>query len=414
MIGALGTIPLAAGAFANSVFVVPMVFGIGLAYGLTTPVANADGEKKPQKARSYLKHAIYLNTSIAILLFAMLLLLENFLHLMGQEKEVLDTASGYFQIISFSIIPLLSFLTFKQFAEGLSDTKAAMLISIGANLLNIGLNYLLIYGNWGFPALGLEGAGIATLIARILMAIAMITYVMRKKAFQIYTAGIQWMEVQKEHFRKLLAIGVPSGLQFIFEVSTFALAAVMAGWINAEALAAHQIAISLASISYMAASGFGAAANVRVSNQLGAGNIKAMRQAAYTNLILVLVMMTFAGLIFFFGRNYFPSLYSDDLAVISVAAQLLIVAVAFQVFDGAQVVALAALRGISETKIPTLIVLFAYWLVGLGTSYYLGFIAQMGVLGIWYGLALGLIVASVLLIWRFEIRTKSKSSKINA
>ena len=408
MVGALGTIPLAAGAFANSVFVVPMVFGIGLAYGLTTPVANADGEGKPEKARSFLKHGIYLNTAIALLLFALLLIVQKFLHLMGQEPEVLSTASGYFKIISFSIVPLLTFLTFKQFAEGLSDTKAAMLISVGSNLLNIGLNYLLIYGNWGFPALGLEGAGIATLIARILMAIIMISYVMRKKAFKMYTAGIQWLEIQKNQFQKLLAIGVPSGLQFIFEVSTFALAAVMAGWIGAEALAAHQIAISLASISYMAASGFGAAANVGVSNQLGAGNLKAMRQAAYTNVILVLAMMIIAGFIFYFGRFYFPTFYSEDAAVIAVAAQLLIVAVAFQVFDGTQVVALAALRGISETKIPTLIVLMAYWLIGLGTSYYLGFKAEMGVLGIWYGLALGLIVASILLIWRFEIKTKRK------
>lgn len=408
MIGALGTIPLAAGAFANSVFVVPMVFGIGLAYGLTTPVANADGEGKPQKARSFLKHGIYLNTAVALALFALLLILENFLHLMGQEQEVLDTASGYFKIISFSLVPLLTFLSFKQFAEGLSDTKVAMLVSVGANLINIGLNYLLIYGNWGFPALGLEGAGIATLVARILMAIAMILYVMRKKAFRIYTQGIKWLEVQRAHFKTLIEIGVPSGLQFIFEVSTFAMAAVMAGWISAEALAAHQIAISLASVSYMAASGFGAAANVRVSNQLGAGNIKAMRQAAFSNMILVLGMMIIAGLIFYFGRYFFPEFYSEDPLVIELAAQLLIVAVAFQVFDGAQVVALAALRGIAETKVPTLIVLGAYWGIGLGTCYYLGFEAGLGVLGIWYGLAIGLIVASIFLTWRFNYKSKRK------
>ena len=408
MIGAMGTIPLAAGVFANSVFVVPMVFGIGLAYGLTTPVANADGEGKPQKARSFLKHGIYLNTAVALALFALLLILENFLHLMGQEQEVLDTASGYFKIISFSLVPLLTFLSFKQFAEGLSDTKVAMLVSVGANLINIGLNYLLIYGNWGFPALGLEGAGIATLVARILMAIAMILYVMRKKAFRIYTQGIKWLEVQRAHFKTLIEIGVPSGLQFIFEVSTFAMAAVMAGWISAEALAAHQIAISLASVSYMAASGFGAAANVRVSNQLGAGNIKAMRQAAFSNMILVLGMMIIAGLIFYFGRYFFPEFYSEDPLVIELAAQLLIVAVAFQVFDGAQVVALAALRGIAETKVPTLIVLGAYWGIGLGTCYYLGFEAGLGVLGIWYGLAIGLIVASIFLTWRFNYKSKRK------
>jgi MATE family multidrug resistance protein len=406
MVGALGTVALAAGAFANSVFVVPMVFGIGLAFGLTTPVANADGENKPLRARSYLKHGIYLNTAVALVIFVLLLILQNFLHLMGQAPEVLDAASGYFRIISFSLVPLLTFLTFKQFAEGLSDTKVAMLISLGANLLNIGLNYLLIYGKFGFPALGLEGAGIATLIARILMAIAMAWYVMRKKAFRVYTQGIKWAETQWSHFKTLIDIGFPSGLQFIFEVSAFAMAAIMAGWISPESLAAHQIAISLASVSYMAASGIGAAATVRVSNQLGAGNIPEMRLAARTNFTLMAFLMTFFGLLFFFGRTFFSSFYSTDQMVIEAAAQLLIVAVAFQLFDGMQVAALAALRGLSETRIPTFIVLVSYWGIGLGTSYYFGFRAGFGVLGIWFGLALGLIVASCLLVWRFEVRSK--------
>lgn len=406
MIGALGTIPLAAGAFANSVFVVPMVFGIGLAFGLTTPVANADGENKPEKARSFLKHGIYLNTAFALLIFVLLLILEQFLDVMGQEPEVLATAKGYYQIISFSLVPLLVFLTFKQFAEGLSDTRVAMLVSIGANLLNIGLNYLLIYGNWGFPALGLEGAGIATLIARIIMAVVMAIYVFRKPAFRIYTEGIKWAETQWKHFKKLLDIGVPSGLQFIFEVSAFALAAVMAGWIDAESLAAHQIAISLASVSYMAASGIGAAANVRVSNQLGAGNIPALRMAAHTNFVLMLGLMAGSGLVFYFGRDYLPTFYSEDPRVLNLASKLLIVAVAFQLFDGMQVAVLAALRGLSETRIPTLIVLISYWIIALGSSYFFGFKLAYGALGIWYGLALGLIVASCLLTWRFEVKTK--------
>jgi len=406
MVGALGTVPLAAGAFANSVFVVPMVFGIGLAFGLTTPVANADGEQKPEKARSFLKHGIYLNISIALIIFALLLILEHFLHHMGQEAEVLEAAKGYYRIICFSLVPLMIFLTFKQFAEGLSDTRIAMLASLGANLINIGLNYLLIYGNFGFPALGLEGAGVATLTARILMAITMVLYVFRKPAFKIYTQGIQWAQTQWSHFKTLLDIGVPSGLQFIFEVSAFALAAVMAGWINAESLAAHQIAISLASVSYMAASGIGAATNVRVSNQLGAGNIGEMRKAAHTNFYMMIALMLVAGLTFYFGRNYFPSFYSEDPKVLNLAAQLLIVAVAFQLFDGMQVAVLAALRGLSETRIPTIIVMVSYWFIALGSSYYFGFILEMGALGIWYGLALGLIVASCLLTWRFEIRSK--------
>lgn len=406
MIGALGTIPLAAGAFANSVFVVPMVFGIGMAYGLTTPVANADGKGAPAEARSFLKHSLVLNSLVALLLLGLLLGLQNFLSFMGQEPAVLAVASPYYQVIAWSIIPLLGYLTFKQFAEALSDTRVAMAVSLVGNLINIMLNYGLIYGKLGLPELGLVGAGWATLISRILMMLAMGLYVFRKKAFLAYTRGIEWLHFQKEHFKTLLDLGIPSGLQYIFEVSAFALAAVMAGWINAEALAAHQIAISLASVSYMAASGFGAAANVRVSNQLGARNYASMRTAAHTNFMLVLGLMIVFGIIFFFGRYYFPTFYSEDPAVIAQAAGLLTVAVAFQLFDGLQVAALAALRGLSETRLPTLIVLISYWPIGLGSSYFFGFHLNLGTLGIWYGLALGLMIASLMLTWRFEYRSK--------
>jgi len=199
---------------------------------------------------------------------------------------------------------------------------------------------------------------------------------------------------------------VPSGLQYIFEVSAFAAAAVMMGWLNAETLAAHQIAISLASVSYMAATGFGAAANVRVSNQLGAKNVTDMHLAARTNFIMTVVFMAFCGLVFYLGRFYLPTFYSDEATVIALAADLLIVAVFFQLFDGLQVTALGALRGLSETRIPTLITLFTYWGVGLPASYLLGIKGNFGGMGIWYGLAIGLTVASVLLYWRFENRAK--------
>jgi len=411
MIGGLGTIALAAGAFANSVFVVPMVFGIGMAYGLTTPIANADGEGAPLKARSFLKHGIYLNTFVAVLMFLVLLAFQGVLPYMGQEPAVLAEAKSYFTIICLSLIPLLGFLTFKQFAEGLSDTRVAMIISILANLFNILLNYLLIYGNFGFPKLGLDGAGYATLTARILMLLSMAIYVFRKPAFKVYTAGIEWLKIEREHFKVLFNIGFPSGLQYIFEVSTFAMAAVMAGWINAESLAAHQIAISLASVSYMAASGFGASANVRVSNQLGAANIPSLRRAAHTNFVMVLGLMLVFGLIYLFGRFYFPSFYSDDPSVIALSAQLLIVAVAFQIFDGMQVTTLSALRGLSETRIPTLIVFVSYWVIGFAACYTLGFTFKLGPLGIWIGLAIALTIASIFLFWRFEYLVKQLLKK---
>lgn len=406
MIGRIGTIPLAASAFANSIFVVPMVFGMGMAFGMTTPIANADGEGRPDKGGSYLKHGLAVNMTVAGIIFLILLFFSQITHLLGQEAGVVNLANPYLLIITSSIFPFMLFLTFKQFAEGLSLTRFAMLASIVANLLNIFFNYLLIYGNWGLPELGLNGAGIATLVSRILMALMMYLYVFKGKRFREYMKYYTSAQWTKEQFRKITRVGVPSGLQYIFEVSAFAVAAVIAGQISAEALAAHQIAISLASVSYMMATGLGAAAAVRVGNQLGRRDYKTMLQAARTSMLMAALFMAVCGLVFFMGRNWFPSFYTDDEYVTGIASQLLVIAVVFQISDGIQVVALGALRGMSETKIPTYITFFAYWGLGLLPAYIFGVTLELGPMGIWYGLALGLTAAAIALYWRFEWKSK--------
>ncbi|WP_417599681.1 MATE family efflux transporter [Owenweeksia hongkongensis] len=406
MIGQIGTIPLAAAAFANSIFVIPMVFGMGMAFGLTTPIANADGEGRADKAGSYLRHGLALNMFVALLIFLILLGFSQITHLLGQEPEVVSLSGSYLMIITSSIFPFMLFLTFKQFAEGLSLTRFAMVASILANLLNVLFNYILIYGHWGFPALGLDGAGIATLTSRIIMAAMMYLYVFKGKQFKSYLQHYKHIEWKRKQFRKITQVGVPSGLQYIFEVSAFAIAAVIVGQISAEALAAHQIAISLASLSYMMATGLGAAAAVRVGNQLGKRDYPTLRAAARTTFAMTLVFMAACGFLFFFGRNMFPLFYTDDLYVAGIASQLLIIAVVFQLSDGVQVVALGALRGMSDTIIPTFISFFSYWGMGLLPAYFMGITLDMGPQGVWYGLALGLTVASILLYWRFEHKVK--------
>lgn len=406
MIGRLGTIQLAASAFGNSIFIVPMVFGLGMAYGMTTPIANAHGEGKPDRAGSFLKHGLVVNLLTALAIFLLLLIFSRFTHLLGQEPGVVSRANPYLIIISASIFPLMTFMTFKQFAEGLSDTRMAMVISIGANLLNIFFNYLLIYGKWGFPALGLNGAGYATLTARVLMAVFMYLYVFRGAKFRKFLAHYSHLAWKKSQFKRIWEIGFPSGTQYIFEVSSFAVAAVIVGQIGAGALAAHQIAISLASLSYMMATGLGAAATVRVANQLGRKDLTTMLNAGRVCFVMTLVFMAGCGLLFFFGRNFFPTFYTHDAEVISIASQLLVVAVFFQLSDGTQVVALGALRGMSEVKIPTLITFIAYWILGIVPAYILGITYGLGPLGVWYGLALGLTSAAILLYWRFEWKSK--------
>ncbi len=406
MLGQLGTIPLAAAAFANSIFVVPLVFGIGMSMGITPPIANADGQGKREKVGSFLRHGLAINAITSVFILIAVLIFSRFTHLMGQEKTVETLATPYLIILVFSNFPLMYFLTLKQFAEGLSDTRFAMLASLGANLLNIFFNYLLIYGHWGFPMLGLNGAGYATLAARFLMAFAMYLYIFRHPKFHIYLKQFLIKKWQKSTFKKILDIGLPSGVQYIFEVSAFAVAAIFVGQISAEALAAHQIAISLVSLSYMMATGLGAAATVRVGNQLGARNFQTMREAGRTCLFITLIFMGKCGVVFFLGKDWFPTFYTNDIDVMKTASQLFFVAVFFQLFDGAQVVALGALRGISDTRLPTLLTFVSYWIFGLLPAYLMGIVWEMGPLGVWYGLALGLIFAAVLLYGRFEYRCK--------
>ncbi len=406
MIGQTGTIPLAASSFANSLFVILLVFGIGVSFGLTPLVAEADGSKNETKLTLLLGNGLLVNSFVSVILVALLFLGIPFMDLLGQDEEVLALARPYLQSITLSVIPLMVFLALKQFAEGLSDTKMAMIITIGANLLNVLLNYLFIFGKAGLPEMGLLGAGYATLISRVVMAIAMFIYIARSTKFKSFVDGLDLKRYNKAMVIRILKIGVPSGLQYIFEVGAFAIAAVLIGTISPISLAAHQIAISLASVSYMAASGIAAAATVRIGNERGRKNFTAIREAGNAALLLSIALMTFAGLVLFFGRNLLPSFYTDEVEVLRLSTSLLIVAVIFQISDGLQVVGLGMLRGLSDVKLPTGITFFSYWIVSLPLCWLTGIYLNGGVLAIWICLATGLTLAAVLLVWRFRVLTK--------
>ncbi|WP_339922191.1 MATE family efflux transporter [uncultured Cyclobacterium sp.] len=402
MVGRLGAVPLAAASLANSIFFVILMFGIGISMAVTPMVAAADGEGKTGKIGRFLNHGFVINTVASIFLFLLILALSPGLKLINQPKEVVVLAIPYLLIITFSLLPFMFFQTYKQFIEGLSQTKQAMFITVIFNLLNIGLNWLLIYGHWGFPALGLNGAGWATLISRILMAWALYLYVTKSKRYKKYIRGIHLKQLRLPIIKKMLAIGIPTGLQFIFEVGAFSTAAIMMGWIGVNALAAHQIAINLASISYMMASGLSAAAMVRIGNQLGKRDISKLREVGFSIFGMVSVFMSVFAITFLLLKNYLPLLYIDDRQVVEMAASLLIIAGIFQISDGLQVVALGSLRGLSDVKIPTVVTLIAYWVIGLPLGYYLAFKLHWNELGIWIGLLIGLTLTAIMLIYRFH------------
>lgn len=406
MVGRLGAETLAASSLANSIFFVVLMFGIGVSMAMTPLVAAADGEAKPKKITRLFKHGFAINAFTGIILFLLILLAAPGLYHLNQPVEVVRAAIPYLGIITLSLVPFMFFQTFKQFTEGLSQTRQAMAITVFCNLVNIFLNWVLIFGKLGFPALGLNGAGWATLISRVLMAAMIFYYVKHSKRYLPYSLGFGFKKLSYPLMSKMLQIGVPTGFQFIFEVGAFSAAAIMMGWIGVNALAAHQIAISLASISYMMASGLSAAAMVRVGNQLGRNDIITLRQIGFTVFGMVAMFMMAFAIILIVFRNYLPWLYIGDLPVIEMTASLLVIAGFFQLSDGLQVVGLGALRGMADVKAPTFITLIAYWVVGLPLGYFFAFQLGYNEQGIWYGLLIGLTSTALLLVYRFHKLSK--------
>lgn len=403
MVGELGTDPLAAVSLGNSIFSLVLMFGIGVSMAITPLVAAADGKGDKQKSGEVFRHGFIINMCAAFLLVLLVWGGSALLYHLEQPKQVVRLSIPYLLIVTLSLIPFMLFQTFKQYAEGLSFTRMAMFITLSANLLNIAFNYLLIYGKLGFPALGLNGAGWATLISRVIMAIVMIAYVTRASWFQ---QGLKIKRFQGRLVVRMLKLGIPTGFQYVFEVGAFSCAAIMMGWLGAQALAAHQIALNMAAVSYMMVTGIAAAATVRVGNHLGKQDIPNLRRAGFSAFLMGLMLMTASAILFVVGRNFLPALYIDEPEVIELAGSLLIVAAFFQLSDGVQAVGLGSLRGMADVKIPTLITLVAYWVMGLPIAYWLAFPMGLGPHGIWYGLLFSLTLAAILLFARFHYLSK--------
>lgn len=407
MVGHVGAESLAAAGLALVAFNVLFLFGIGVSFAITPLVASAHGEKDDSKIIEVLRHGLVVNLLNGILMFLAVRVAENLLYYLDQPVEVVSLAIPYLNIVAFSLIPILVFQSFKQFAEGLSQTKVAMVVILAANMLNLILNYMFIYGHGGFPAMGLEGAGWATLCSRTFMMIAIAAYIYFAPFFKKYRQGFSMGNYSKKLFRKLLALGIPSGVQFIFEVAAFDFSLIMMGWLGTKIQAAHMIAINLATVSYMTTSGLAAAATVRVGYFFGSRDYINLKMAAKTLLIMALSVMTCWTLLFIFGRHALPVLYVDDAEVISIASTLLIIAGLFQLADGTQVVCASALRGLQDVKVPSVLILIAYWVIGLPLGYWLGFTLALGGIGIWLGLLIGLMVTASALFIRFQRLSQS-------
>ncbi|MBG8551984.1 MATE family efflux transporter [Hymenobacter guriensis] len=402
VVGQLGIVPLAAVSLGVSVSTVVLVFGLGLSMGITPLVAAADGQRDVARIGQLLVNGVLLCTLAGVMLALAGLVVPWGLQFLRQPAAVVALAAPWVRIMFMSLLPLMVFQGFRQFAEGLGLTRQAMYLSVLANVLNALLCYALVFGNWGAPRLGMVGSAWATLISRVLMAILMATYVLRARRLQPYRAAVGAWRPSGAVLRKLTDLGAPIGVQMMFEVGAFSVSAIMIGWLGATALAAHQIAINVASVTYMAASGIAAAATIRVGRQRGLGNALGSRHAGYTAYLLTFAFMSGMGLVLVFGRFFIPTLYNHNPEVVGQAASLLLIAALFQVSDGVQVVGLGALRGLEDVKWPSVVALLAYWAVALPLGYVLGFVFKLGAMGVWTGLLTGLSLVAGVLLWRFN------------
>ena len=421
MVGHYGTTDLAAVSFSNAIFFTVMVFSMGALMGVTPLVGHvhgrlekllAQGTTEEEIAHKHEQISSYLGNGLVftalMCLFSLLLLAPciPYLDAFGQEPEVVTCARPYYILIVLSIVPFLLFCFSKQFLEGLGNTLIAMLITLGCNLLNIVLNWAFIFGHWGFAPMGAEGAGWATLIARCLMPVCFLIAMLSKTDWRRYLTSVSRRLITRREVEHLLTIGTPIGLQSFAEAFLFTASFVIIGWISKEALAAHHIANQMADLTFMLALGIGSATTIRVSHQLGKGDLHAVRMASHASVHLCLLMNTIGAAIMIFGRNYIPYIFTDDPEVIPIASTLLIIAGTLQYVDGLQCIGAAMLRGIQDVRVPMRIALFAYIGVALPLGLALTFPAGLGAKGMWMAFVIALAIPAVLFHIRFHKQLK--------
>jgi MATE family multidrug resistance protein len=406
MIGHIGTVPLAASAFASGVFTVFFLVGIGLLLPVAVLASREHGAGNDAAGAVWLKHGVLLALiASAAEMLAMAGLSRWFQHL-GQPPEVIAAVNPFYTLIAVSLVPALVFQVFRQFAEALGRPWMPMLIMLGGVALNIVLNWVLINGHLGAPALGLEGAGWATLVSRVTVLVVIYAWLRRAAVFRPAWPAAWWGGLSGARFREMLHIGVPAAVMLLFETGAFMTAALMMGRLGATALAAHQIALSCAAFMFMFPLGLSMAVSMRIGKAVGEGRTQALRSIGFGTLAMACMIMSVSAVVFSLAGPWLAHGFVDDPVVVALAAKLLVVAAIFQLFDGGQVVGSGALRGLADVKVPAGITFVSYWLLAIPAAYLLGLHTALGAVGVWIGLATGLAVAAVSLGVRFMILTR--------
>lgn len=409
MIGHHSTEELAAASFVNNLFTLCIIFSTGFSYGLTPIVGGFYGNRRFAEAGQALRCSLVANVLVALLLTLVMSVLYFNVERLGQPEELMPLIKPYYQVLLASLVFVMLFNGFKQFTDGITDTKTAMWILLGGNVLNIGGNYILINGKLGLPEMGLLGAGISTLSSRIVMVIAFALIVLRSRRFIRYKVGFKRLGWSTAMFKRLNALGWPVGLQMGMETASFSLSTIMVGWLGTIALASHQIMLTISQFTFMMFYGMGAAVAVRVSNFKGQGDVQNVRRSAYAGFHIILCMEVVLLSIVFALRGEVGGWFTDNVEVSALVASLFFPFLIYQFGDGLQINFANALRGISDVKPMMVIAFFSYFVISLPVGYLCGFVFGWGLVGVWMAFPFGLTTAGLMLWWRFRNRTRGVS-----
>lgn len=383
MVGQLGDTQLAAVAFSNSLSWVIFMFGMGLAMGLTPLVGRAYARKDNKRMGSLLKNALYVNVALGVVFTLVILCLSLLMHKMGQDPAILFDARKYIMFQVMSALPIMIFSTFKQFLEGIGNTTYSMVITVSANLINIFLNYLLIYGKWGFPEMGAAGAGASTFISRIYMVVLFLILMLKKEQYRQYLRYAYKSTISKFRMRRLLNVGVPIAGQLSIEMGAISLMAIAIGTLGATSLAGHQVAINIPSLSFMVVTGLASATTIIVSQNYGLRLFGQIRKTLTAAMHIVLAYMILSSIVIMSLATPISQIFTTDPAVVKIAAYLLLFGSAFQISDGVQGIILGALRGLMVVKRPMFYAIGTYIFVGTPVGYLCAFVLGMGPSGVW-------------------------------
>ena len=405
MVGRYGgndPLPLAAVSFGGSVFFILFIASIGIAMGMTPLV----GERYVQGDRIHsarlLQNGILFYGLLGVAMSAIQYAAIPLLYHMRQPADVVDMAIPYYKMLVWSMPPVMLFFAFKQFLEGVGNTRAEMYATIVANVANIGFNWIFIYGHWGFPEMGAEGAGLGTLLARVIGMAIMIGYFCARSRYRQYFEWFSWRGFSLRRIGELFRMGGPISLQMFLESSAFVGTGIMMGWFDKQTLSANQITMTIGNCAFMIVMSIGAATTIRVSHCYGARNFGELSLAARASYHLVLAWNALAAVLFISLRHVIPTLFTSNPEVIAITSQLLVLAALYQLSDGLQNVSVGILRGIQDVRIIMPIAFVSYWLLNLPVGYLLGFTLGMGPSGLFLGFSFGLSAAALLMILRIH------------